>query len=70
MYVKAGTKFGAQSWTVSGHRSCPIMASRAVDYVGMSDSLMNYAKKGSSHRKAEPDIWMRDKGDHYEYIVV
>ena len=36
----------------------------------MRDSQMLLREMGFFISKAEPDIWMRDKGDHYEYIAV
>ena len=41
--------------------------SGACYHAKWADSMNNF---GFFPSRADPDVWMRDKGDHYEYVVV
>jgi len=69
VYIVAGAEFGDRE----GH---VLIISKAL--YGLHSSGLRWSKRladvlrsmGFFPSKAEKDIWMRDKGDHYEYIAV
>ena len=69
MYIIAGPEFGDRE----GH---VLIISKAL--YGLHSSGLRWSERladvlrsmGFFPSKAEKDIWMRDKGDHYEYIAV
>jgi hypothetical protein len=69
VYIIAGPEFGERE----GHTLLIIKALYGLKSSGarwherFADILRQV---GFVECKAEPDIWMRDKGDHYEYIAV
>ena len=69
VYIIAGPEFGA----LKGHK---LVITKAL-YGLKSSGLRWYERFADVLRDmdffpshAEPDIWMRDKGDHYEYVAV
>ena len=69
VYIKAGAEFGDRE----GHYLVIVKALYGLKSSGLrwherfADVLRSMDFFPS---RAEPDIWMRDKGDHYEYIAV
>ena len=69
VYIIAGDEFG----DLKGHKLVITKASYGLKSSGLrwherfADVLR---EMGFFPSKAEPDIWMRDKGDHYEHIAV
>jgi hypothetical protein len=69
VYIKAGPEFG----NLEGHY---LLIHKAL--YGLKSSGLRWHERladtlrsmGFFPSLAEPDIWMRDKGDHYEYIAV
>ena len=69
VYIVAGSEFGDRE-------GCTLIISRAL--YGLKSSGLRWHERfadvlremGFFPSRAEPDIWMRDKGDHYEYIAV
>jgi Reverse transcriptase (RNA-dependent DNA polymerase) len=69
VYIIAGPEFGDRQ----GHTLVIVKA-----LYGLKSSRLRWRERfadvlkemGFSSSRAEPDIWMRDKGDHYEYIAV
>lgn len=69
VYIIAGSEFG----DLAGHT---LLISKAL--YGLKSSGLRWHERfadvlrdmGFFPSKAEQDIWMRDKGDHYEYIAV
>jgi len=69
VYIVAGAKFGDQEGYV-------LLISKAL--YGLHSSGLRWSERladvlrsmGFFPSKAEKDIWIRDKGDHYEYIAV
>ena len=69
VYIIAGPEFGDRE----GHTLVVIKA-----LYGLKSSGLRWSERFSDvlrdmkfvPSRAEPDIWMRDKGDHYEYIAV
>ena len=69
VYIKAGPEFGERE----RHTLIIIKALYGLKSSGVRwhERLADVLREmGFSISKAEPDIWMRDKGDHYEYIAV
>jgi Reverse transcriptase (RNA-dependent DNA polymerase) len=69
VYIIAGPKFGDRQ----GHTLVIVKALYDLKSSGLRwrERFANVLKEmGFSASRAEPDIWMRDKGDHYEYIAV
>lgn len=69
VYIIAGAEFGE----LEGHTLIIVKALYGLKSSGLrwherfADVLRDI---GFIPSRAEPDIWMRDKGDHYEYIAV
>ncbi len=69
VYIKAGPEFGDRE----GHTLIIVKA-----LYGLKSSGLRWHERfadvlrvmGFTPSRAEPDIWMRDMGDHYEYIAV
>ena len=69
VYIIAGAEFGDRE-------GCTLIISRAL--YGLKSSGLRWHERfadvlrsmGFFPSRAEPDIWMRDKGDYYEYIAV
>ena len=69
VYIVAGSEFGELA-------GCTLLISRAL--YGLKSSGLRWHERFADvlrsmdffPSKAERDIWMRDKGDHYEYIAV
>jgi hypothetical protein len=69
VYIIAGTEFG----TRQGHTLIIVK-----ELYGLKSSGLRWRERfadvlqhmGFTSSKAEPDIWMRDLGDHWEYIAV
>ena len=69
MHIRAGPEFGERE----GHFLLIVKA-----LYGLKSSRLRWHERladvltamGFFMSKAEPDIWMRDMGDHYEYIAV
>ncbi len=69
MYIIAGPEFGEQE----GHFLIIIKALYGLKSSGLRwhERFADILRKMKFFpSKAEPDIWMRDMGDHYEYIAV
>jgi hypothetical protein len=68
VYIVAGPEFGL--------REKHVLISKAL--YGLKSSGLRWSQRfadvlrqmGFFLSKAEKDIWMRDKGDHYEYVAV
>ena len=69
VYIVAGPEFGDRCGNT-------LVISKAL--YGLCSSGLRWAirfsvvlrKMGFTLSKAEKDIWMRDKGDHYEYLTI
>ena len=69
VYIIGGAEFGDRE-------GCTLIISRAL--YGLKSSGLRWHERfadvlremGFFPSRAEPDIWMRDRGDHYEYIGV
>ena len=69
VYIVAGPEFGERA-------GCTLIISKAL--YGLKSSGLRWHERfadvlramGFFPSRAEPDIWMRDKDDHYEYIGV
>ena len=69
VYIKAGPEFGARE----GHYLVIVKALYGLKSSGLrwSQRFADVMRElGFFPCKAEPDIWMRDKGDHYECVAV
>ena len=69
VYIIAGPEFGERA----GHTLLIVKALYGLKSSGLRwhERLADVLRTmGFFPCKAEPDIWMRDKGDHYEYIGV
>jgi len=69
VYIKAGPEFGDRA----GHYLIIVKALYGLKSSGLRwhERLADVLRAmGFFPSKAEPDIWMRDKGTHYEYIGV
>ena len=69
VYIKAGAKFGAQAghYLIISKALYGLKSSGLCWHERLADVLRHM---GFVPSKAEADIWMRDMGDHYEYIAV
>ena len=68
VYIKAGPEFGERA----GHYLVIVKALYGLKSSGLrwSERLADVLRQmGFFPSKAEKDIWMRDMGDHYEYIA-
>jgi Reverse transcriptase (RNA-dependent DNA polymerase) len=69
VYIIAGPEFGDRQ----GHTLVIVKALYGLKSSGLRwrERFADVLKEmGFSSSQAEPNIWMRDKGDHYEYIAV
>jgi Reverse transcriptase (RNA-dependent DNA polymerase) len=66
VYIIAGPKFGDRQ----GHTLVIVKALKASGLRWRERFADVLKEMGFSSSRAEPDIWMRDRGDHYEYIAV
>jgi Reverse transcriptase (RNA-dependent DNA polymerase) len=69
VYIIAGPEFGDRQ----GHTFVIVKALYGLKSSGLRwrERFADVLKEmGFSSSRAEPDIWMRDRGDHYEYIAV
>jgi len=68
LFIRAGPEFGDQE----GHL---LVVSKALYGLRSSDQRFNehlgscLESPGFEHSKCEPDIWIRDAGDYYEYVA-
>ena len=69
VYIKVGPEFGE----IKGHYLLIVKALYGLKLSGLQwcERLADVPRSmGFFMSKAEPDIWMRDKGNHYECIAV
>ena len=69
VYIVAGPEFGDRQ----GHTLVIVKALYGLKSSGLRwrERFADVLKEmGFTSSRAEPDIWMRDRGDHYEYIAV
>jgi hypothetical protein len=68
VYIIAGPKFGDRQ----RHTLVIVKALYGLKSSGLRwrERFANVLKEmGFTSSRAEPDTWMRDRGDHYEYIA-
>jgi Reverse transcriptase (RNA-dependent DNA polymerase) len=66
VYIIAGPEFGDRQ----EHTLAVVKALYGLKSSGLRWRERFADEMGFTSSKAEPDIWMRDKGDHYKYIAV